>query len=55
MRQLSFILLQIGPQFIFKKTNFLHLLYTLKHALIKIINTPTCFGLIRPSSGSFRA
>ena len=28
---------------------------TLKHSLIKIISTPTCFGLIRPSSGSCRA
>jgi len=29
--------------------------YTLKHSLIKIISTPTCFGLIRPSSGSCHA
>jgi len=31
--------------------------YTLKHSLIKnkLISTPTCFGLIRPSSGSCRA
>ena len=40
--------------YILKKQLFA-LKYTLKHSLIKIISTPTCFGLIRPSSGRCRA
>ena len=35
-----------------KKNQLFALKYTLKHSLIKIISTPSCFGLIRPSSGS---
>jgi len=34
------------------KNQLFALKYTLKHSLIKTISTPTCFGLIRPSSGS---
>jgi len=37
------------------KNQLFALKYTLKHSLIKIISTLTCFGLIRPSSGSCRA
>ena len=40
------------------QTQLFALRYTLKHSRIKInlfISTPTCFGLIRPSSGSCRA
>ena len=37
------------------KNQLFALKYTLKHALIKIISTPTCFGHIGPSSGSCRA
>ena len=42
--------------YIYKKPN-VTLKYTLKHSLIKnkLISTPTCLGLIRPSSGSCRA
>jgi len=39
------------PIYILKNQLFA-LKYTLKHSLIKIISTPTCFGLIRPSSVS---
>ena len=37
------------------KNQIFALKYTLKHSLIKIISTSTCFGLIRPSSGSCHA
>ena len=37
------------------KSQLFALKYALKHSLIKTISTPTCFGLIRPSSGSCRA
>ena len=38
------------------KNQLFVLKYTFKkHLLIKIISTPTCFGLIRPSSGSCHA
>ena len=39
------------------KSQLFALKYTLKYSLIKnkLISTPTCFGLIRPSSGSCRA
>ena len=45
-----------SPDLYFKKPLFA-LKYTLKHSLIKnrLISTPTCFGPIRPSSGSCRA
>ena len=36
----------------FKKPTFCTMIHFKKHSLIKIISTPTCFGLIRPSSGS---
>ena len=37
------------------KNQLFALKYTLKHSVIKIISTPTCFGHIRPSSGSCHA
>ena len=38
-----------------KKTQLFALRYTFKkHSLIKMISTATCFGPIRPSSGSCR-
>ena len=39
-----------------KKNQLFALKYTLEHSLIKnkLISTPTCFGPIRPSSGSCR-
>jgi len=39
------------------KNQLFALKYTLKHSLIKnkLISTPTCFGPIRPSSGSCHA
>ena len=44
-----------GGKIYMLKNQLFALCYTLKHSLIKIISTPTFFGLIRPSSGSCRA
>ena len=37
------------------KNQLFALKYTSKHSLVKIISTPTCFGLTRPSSGRCHA
>ena len=42
------------PDLYFKQPTFCTKIH-FKTFTIKIINTPTCFGLVRPSSGSCRA
>ena len=55
VRQFSFCNRARFMIYILKNQLFFALKYTLKHSLIKTISTPTCFGLIRPSSGRCRA